>query len=76
MGLITDIVYDLGVKVFLSSILPKKEKFTISFETTQKNWVIIEAMKKPLINLMWLGFFIMIFGLLLSLFKTKIKISL
>ena len=76
VGLIPDIVDDLGVKVYLSSILPKKEKFTISFETTQKNWVIIEAMKKPLINLMWLGFFIMIFGLLLSLFKTKIKISL
>ena len=53
VGLIPDVVDDLGVKVYLSSILPKQEKFTVSFETTQKNWVIIEAMKKPFINLMW-----------------------
>ena len=72
VGLIPDIVDDLGVKVYLSSILPKQEKFTVSFETTQKNWVIIEAMKKPLINLMWIGFFIMIFGLSLSLVKRKL----
>ena len=72
VGLIPDIIDDLGVKVYLSSILPKQKKFTISFETTQKNWVIIEAMKKPLINLMWIGFFIMIFGLSLSLVKRKI----
>jgi len=71
VGLIPDVVDDLGVKVYLSSILPKQEKFTVSFETTQKNWVIIEAMKKPFINLMWIGFFIMIFGLSLSLVKRK-----
>ena len=33
--------------------------------------IIIEAMKKPFINLMWIGFFIMIFGLSLSLVKRK-----
>ena len=51
----------------MSEILPKEDKFKISFETTQKNWVIIEASKKPLINLMWIGFFIMIFGLFMPL---------
>jgi cytochrome c-type biogenesis protein CcmF len=71
VGLIPDVIDDLGVKVYLSSILPQQEKFKVSFETTQKNWVIIEAMKKPLINLMWIGFFIMIFGLTLSLVKKK-----
>ena len=37
VGLIPDIVEDLGVKVYLSEILPKEDKFKISFETTQKN---------------------------------------
>ena len=73
VGLIPDIVEDLGVKVYLSEILPKEDKFKISFETTQKNWVIIEASKKPLINLMWIGFFIMTFGLYLSFKKMRIK---
>ena len=73
MGIIPDIIDDLGIKVYLSEILPKEGKFKISFETTQKNWVIIEASKKPLINLMWVGFFIMIFGLALSFNKMKLK---
>ena len=73
VGIIPDIIDDLGIKVYLSEILPKEDKFKISFETTQKNWVIIEASKKPLINLMWIGFFIMIFGLLLSFNKMKLK---
>ena len=73
VGLVPDIIEDLGVKVYLSEILPKQDKFKISFETTQKNWVIIEASKKPLINLMWIGFFIMTFGLYLSFKKMKIK---
>ncbi len=66
VGLIPDIIDDLGIKVLLSEILPKEEKFKISFETTQKNWVIIEAVKKPFINLFWLGFFILTYGLILS----------
>ncbi len=73
VGIIPDIIDDLGIKVYLTEILPKEDKFKISFETTQKNWVIIEASKKPLINLMWIGFFIMIFGLSLSFNKMKLK---
>ena len=71
VGIIPDIIDDLGIKVYLSEILPKEDQFKISFETTQKNWVIIEASKKPFINLMWIGFFIMIFGLFLSFKKIK-----
>ena len=44
VGLIPDIVEDLGVKVYLSEFC-QKDKFQISFETTQKNWVIIELLK-------------------------------
>jgi len=72
VGIIPDIIDDLGIKVYLSEILPKEDQFKISFETTQKNWVIIEASKKPFINLMWIGFFIMIFGLFLSFKKIKL----
>ena len=72
VGFIPDIIDDLGIKVYLSEILPKEDQFKISFETTQKNWVIIEASKKPFINLMWIGFFIMIFGLFLSFKKIKL----
>ena len=71
VGLIPDIVDDLGIKIYLSEIIPEDEVFKISFQTTQKNWVIIEAVQKPLINFMWIGFFILILGLILSFTKNK-----
>ena len=73
IGLIPGIVDDLGIKVYLSEILPDKELFKISFQTTQKNWVIIEAMQKPLINFMWIGFLILVLGLILSFNKLILK---
>ena len=72
VGLVPDIVDDLGIKVYLSEIKPNDELFKISFQTTQKNWVIIEAVQKPFINLFWIGFFILILGLFLSFRKKQI----
>ena len=71
VGLIPDIIDDLGIKIYLSEIIPDSQSFKITFQTTQKNWVIIEAVQKPLINLLWIGFFILLFGLFLSLYRTK-----
>jgi|TARA_B110000263_G_scaffold102715_1_gene89845 cytochrome c-type biogenesis protein CcmF len=71
VGLIPDIIDDLGIKIYLSEIIPETQNFKIIFQTTQKNWVIIEAVQKPFINLLWLGFFILLLGLILALFKTK-----
>ena len=73
IGLIPGLIDDLGIKVYLSEILPDRKLFKISFQTTQKNWVIIEAMQKPLINLMWIGFFILVLGLMLSYNKLILK---
>ena len=72
VGLVPDIVDDLGIKVYLSEIKPNDGLFKITFQTTQKNWVIIEAVQKPFINLFWIGFFVLIFGLLLSFRKKQI----
>ena len=75
VGLIPGIIDDLGIKVYLSEIFPEIQSFKISFQTTQKNWVIIEAVEKPFINLMWVGFFILILGLILSFNKAKLRVS-
>ena len=73
VGLIPDIIDDLGIKIYLTEIIPKDQIFKISFQTTQKNWIIIEAVQKPLINLMWIGFFVMMLGLILSFNRLRIK---
>ena len=56
VGIVPDIIDDLGIKVSITEIIPEKGLFKIKYQTTQKNWVIVEAMQKPFINFMWLGF--------------------
>ena len=72
VGIVPDIIDDLGIKVSLSEIIPEEGLFKITYQTTQKNWVIVEAMQKPFINFMWLGFFILTLGLVLSFRKLKL----
>ena len=73
VGIVPDIIDDLGIKVSLTEIIPEEGLFKITYQTTQKNWVIVEAMQKPFINFMWLGFFILTLGLLLSFKKLKLS---
>ena len=73
VGIVPDIIDDLGIKVSITEIIPEKGLFKIKYQTTQKNWVIVEAMQKPFINFMWIGFFILTLGLALSFNKIKLK---
>ena len=49
VDLVPDVVDDLGIKVYLSEIKPNDGLFKITFQTTQKNWVIIEAVQSHLL---------------------------
>jgi len=48
-------VADLGAKITLVNIHPNEQEFTLGINTRQKDWVIIKAMEKPFINILWLG---------------------
>ena len=61
-GMIPYIIQDLGVKLSIISIDPANNSFTVGVDTTQKEWVILEAVEKPLINLLWLGILVMSIG--------------
>ncbi len=60
---------DLGIKISLTNIDPKEGKFTFKVNTSQKDYIIMKAMEKPLINLLWIGVLLIAFGVGLSLFK-------
>lgn len=53
---------DLGLKISFDSINPENGALTFSVSTTQKDWIIINAMRKPWINLLWLGTLLMTLG--------------
>lgn len=61
-GRIPDEVPGLGVKFTLMNIHPETDEFTISAITRQKDWIILKAMEKPLINILWLGTLILMVG--------------
>jgi cytochrome c-type biogenesis protein CcmF len=46
---------ELGVKITLLNIYPESNEFLLGLQTRQKDWVIIKAMEKPYINILWLG---------------------
>ncbi len=62
VGRIPDEVADLGVRITLMNIHPETNEFTLGINTRQKDWVVIKAMEKPYINLLWIGTFILLVG--------------
>jgi cytochrome c-type biogenesis protein CcmF len=69
IGRVPDEVDDLGVRLSLNAIDPVKGKFTFGVSTTQKDYVILKAMEKPFINLLWSGTLLMALGFGLSVWQ-------
>lgn len=66
VGSLPDEAEDLGVRISFKNVDPAKGKFTFDVSTTQKDYVILKAMEKPFINLLWSGTLLMAIGFGLS----------
>jgi cytochrome c-type biogenesis protein CcmF len=66
VGSLPDEAEDLGVRITFKGVDPAKGKFTFGVSTTQKDYVILKAMEKPFINLLWSGTLLMAIGFGLS----------
>ncbi len=62
LGRIPDQVKDLGIKVNFMNVHPETDSFTIGSSTTQRDYVIMKAMEKPMINLLWIGCVLVMIG--------------
>ena len=63
------IVNDLASKIFIESINPEENTFTFGLNQTQKDWIIIEAVEKPWINILWIGTFLMVIGFVIAIVR-------
>jgi cytochrome c-type biogenesis protein CcmF len=61
-GLIPETLNDLGVKISLKHIDPEKGEFTFAVNTTQKDYIILKAIEKPFINILWIGTIMLMIG--------------
>ena len=78
VGRIPDEVPDLGVKLTLNNIHPETSQFSIGVMTRQKDYIVLKALDKPLINVLWIGTFLLMTGLIIAIVRryrefTKMK---
>ena len=66
---IPDEVNDLAVRLSLLNIHPETNEFTIGVNTRQKDWVVIKALEKPYINVLWLGTGVLMVGFFIAMVR-------
>lgn len=69
VGRIPDEAGELGVRLTLLNIHPQENEFVLGLQTRQKDWVIIKAMEKPYINILWLGTGLITIGFLVAMVR-------
>lgn len=60
---------ELGLKISLENILPEENKFVFKVNQYQKDYVVMKAIVKPYINVLWVGTIIMMIGFSVAIFR-------
>jgi cytochrome c-type biogenesis protein CcmF len=69
VGTIADISPEFGLRISLQKINPETGEFTFGVNTTQKDYIIMKAMEKPLINVLWIGTLVLMLGFGIAIFR-------
>ena len=68
-GRIPDIQSDVAAQVTILSIHPETNSFTFGIQTAQKEWIIMEAVEKPWINILWTGTLLLSIGFIVATYR-------
>ncbi len=66
-GRIPETISEVASRITILNIHPQEDSFTFGVNTTQKDWIILEAVEKPWINILWLGTFFLVIGLSIAI---------
>ena len=69
VGKIPVVDTELGVKVELTNIIPEENKFSFTVNRYQKDYVVLKAIVKPQINILWAGTIIMLIGFCVAIYR-------
>ncbi|GHB32875.1 cytochrome c biogenesis protein CcsA [Mongoliitalea lutea] len=69
VGRIPVVDTELGVKVELTNIVPEENKFVFTVNRYQKDYVVLKAIIKPQINILWAGTIIMLIGFCVAIYR-------
>jgi len=73
-GRIPDENDGLGIRLTILKIIPDKDSLIIGINTTQKDYIILKAIEKPYINLLWIGTIILMIGFTFSIVRRVKKL--
>jgi len=68
-GKIPQELKDLGLRVSLTKIIPDTQKFAIGFQSAPRDYVVLKAIEKPFINILWIGTLILTFGFGVAIYR-------
>jgi cytochrome c-type biogenesis protein CcmF len=57
---------DLGMRIQFQEINPQTGQFSFAVNTTQRDYIVMKATEKPLINILWLGTFVLVIGFIMA----------
>ncbi|HYF69250.1 MAG TPA: cytochrome c biogenesis protein CcsA [Ohtaekwangia sp.] len=69
VGRIPAEIRDLGIQFTLFNIHPETDEFTVVVNTRQKDWIVIRALEKPFINILWLGTVVVMAGFSMAMVR-------
>jgi cytochrome c-type biogenesis protein CcmF len=69
VGRIPHEIKDLGVQLTLLNIHPEENKFSVGINTRQKDWIVLKALEKPMINMLWIGTLVLMTGLSMAMVR-------
>lgn len=72
-GTLVDSLNALGTHIRIESVNPDKNSFTVGIKqrAQQDDYIVIKTLVFPLIGLLWLGLFVMVFGFFVSLYARR-----
>lgn len=57
---------ELGLRIQFREINPQTGEFTFGVNTRQRDFIVMKALEKPLINILWLGTFVLVIGFVMA----------
>ncbi|MBD1398050.1 cytochrome c biogenesis protein CcsA [Pontibacter sp. JH31] len=69
MGRVPEVIEDLGIRITFLNIDTENHRFKIGVNVTQKDYIILKAMEKPFVNVLWIGTIIMAIGFVMAIVR-------